>query len=618
MMMDIHSSQLSRNALVVYKRQPGRILAVGEKIEVELQNGDHVKVRPKDILVLHPGPLDDLDSLRQPTGDIKTAWELLTGNQTDIEELAELAYGDFTPASAWAVWQLLEDGLYFQGDLDEITPVSPEDVERQIAARQAKAQELANWHGLLERIQKGSFDPSAASDQDRQFISEVEHLALDKRNNSRLLQGLGRAESPENAHSLLLELGFWDEYVDPYPTRMEAPTQISQPEFLELPVEDRLDLTRLESFAIDDEENQDPDDAISLDGDEIWVHIADVAAMVPPESPIDLEARARGSNIYLPQGTIPMLPQKAVSTLGLGLQDESPALSFHINLSTDGSIQEVEIVPTRVRVQRLSYKQAQERMQGGDVLLNRLLSILQTFYLRRHNEGALTLDLPEVMIKVKGREVQIRPVQALQSRALVREAMLAVGEAAGMYARQHQVPIPYTIQEGTPGLLPAEDMAGQFELRKKMKRSQISLLPGPHSGLGLPLYTRATSPLRRYQDLLVHQQIRAYLAGQSVRGDQEVLNAAAMAEASASLASRAESLSRRHWTLVYLLQNPRWTGEAVLVEKNGMTGKFLITALAWETTVHLTDDLPLNASVSLEVVSIDLPNLDAYFRIQSD
>lgn len=613
-----HSTHLSRNGLVVYKRQPGRILAVGDKIEVELQDGNHVKVRPKDIVVLHPGPLDDLDHLHQPVGDIQTAWELLTGNQTDIEELAELTYGDFTPASAWAVWQLLEDGLYFQGSLDEITPVSPEEVERQTAARQAKAQESASWHSLIERIHKGSFDPSAVSDQDRQFISEVESLALDKRNNSRLLQGLGRAESPENAHSLLLELGIWDKYVDPYPTRMGAPTQISQSEILALPVEDRLDLTRLETFAIDDEENQDPDDAISLDGDEIWVHIADVAAMILPESPIDLEARARGANIYLPQGTISMLPQKAVSTLGLGLQEESPALSFHINLSTDGYIQELEIVPTQVRVQRLSYKQAHERMRGGDVLLNRILSILQTFYSRRHDEGALTLDLPEVMIKLKGREVQIRPVQALQSRALVREAMLVVGEAAGIYARQHQVPIPYTIQESTPGLIPAEDMAGQFELRKKMKRSQISLLPGPHSGLGLPLYTRATSPLRRYQDLLVHQQIRAHLAGQSVRGEQEVLQAAAMAEASASLANRTESLSRRHWTLVYLLQNPGWNGEAILVEKTGMTGKFLITALAWETTVHLTDDLPLNASIPLEVVSIDLPNLDAYFRIQRD
>ena len=88
-----------------------------------------------------------------------------------------------------------------------------------------------------------------------------------------------------------------------------------------------------------------------------------------------------------------------------------------------------------------------------------------------------------------------------------------------------------------------------------------------------------------------------------------------MAEAGASLAGHAESLSRRHWTLVYLLQNPGWSGQAVLVEKSGMAGKFLIPELAWETTVHLQSDLALNTVANLEVTSVDLPNLDAYFRI---
>ncbi len=608
---------LLKNTLVVYKKRPGRIVATGDKVEVELPEGTRLRVRPKDVIPLHPGPLESLDGLSGVSGDVQTAWELLSGNQTNIQELAELAFGDFTPASAWAVWELLEDGLYFQGNPELITPTSRQDVERQIATRQAKAQELAGWNNLLERIRDGSFDASAVSIQDRQFLSEVEDLARDKRSNSRLLQGLGHAESPENAHSLLLELGIWDEYVDPYPVRMGVPIESPYLELPKLPEEARLDLTRLAAFAIDDEENQDPDDAISLDGEGIWIHIADVAALIPPDRPADLEARARGANLYLPQGTIAMLPQQAVSALGLGLLEVSPALSFHITLSAEGSIQDVEILPTWVRVQRLSYQQAQVRLQGGDAQLNHLLEILQTFYSRRHSEEALTMDLPEVIVRLQGKEVLIRPVLPLMSRVLVREAMLAAGEAAALYAQKHQVPIPYTIQESTPGLEPAEDMAGRFALRKKMKRSQISLLPGPHAGLGLPIYARATSPLRRYQDLLVHQQLRAQLAGQPVRGEQEVLSAAAMAEASASLANRAEFLSRQHWTLVYLLQNPGWIGEAVLVEKSGMAGKFLIPALAWETTIHMANELPLNSSVLLKVVSVDLPKLDAFFRIHS-
>jgi exoribonuclease-2 len=610
------ANALPQYALVVYKKRPARILTVGEKIEVELPDGERLKVRPKDVILLHPGPLNNLHSLSDLSGDISTAWELLAGNQTHLRELAELAYGSYTPASAWAVWELLEDGLYFQGTPEDITAVSRQEVERQIAARQAKAQELSEWNSLIERIRKGSFDSRTASQQDRKFLAEVEHLALGKRPDSRLLQELGRTQRPENAHALLLESGVWDMYVDPHPARTGVSLEPPQFTLPDLPNEARLDLTRLLAYAIDDEENQDPDDAISLDGEELWVHIADVAAVISPDSPIDLEARARGSNIYLPQGAIPMLPDPAVAAFGLGLSEMSPALSFHIHLMADGNIEEVEILRTWVRVQRLSYPQAQEILQAGDQQLDRLLRILQCYQARRHKKGALTMDLPEIIIKLKGKKVEIRPVQASNSRVLVREAMLAAGEAAALYAQQNYLPIPFTIQEDTPGLEPAEDMAGRFALRKKMKRSQISLSPGQHAGLGLHPYTRATSPLRRYLDLLVHQQLRAHLAGQPIRGEQEVLRAAGAAEIAASLASRAESLSRRHWTLVYLLQNPGWVGDAILVEKTGMAGKFIIPALAWETTIHLVEDLPLNASVQVETTSVDLPQLDAYFRIR--
>jgi exoribonuclease-2 len=610
------SSEPRKYALVVYKKRPGRILATGEKIEVELPGGDRVKVRPKDVVVLHPGPVEGLDSLGDCPGDVQTAWDLLSGKQTSLKELAELAYADFTPSSAWAVWKLLEDGLYFQGSPDEITALPGQEVERQIKARQVKAQESSAWNDLLARIRGGSFEPSNAVAADQKYITELENLALNKRLEARLMQELGRPPRPENAHALLMDLGIWDAYVDPYPTRLGISEEAPHFALPDLPEETRLDLTHLPAYAIDDEENQDPDDALSLDGDELWVHIADTAALIPPESSIDLEACTRGANAYLPQGTIPMLPHQAVAMFGLGLSEISPALSFHIQLSSVGDIEGVEILPTWVHVQQLSYQQAQEMLSNGDEILNRMLSYLQAYQFHRHNLGALTMDLPEVIIKLKGNKVEIRPVQFFDSRVLVREAMLAAGQAAALYTQQYNLPIPYVIQESTPGLAPAEDMAGQFELRIRMKRSQLSLLPGLHAGLGLEPYTRATSPLRRYQDLLVHQQIRAHISAHSVLGEQEVLRAAGMAEAGAALASQAESLSRRHWTLVYLLQNPGWSGDAVLVKKSGMIGRFLIPALAWETTVHLQDDLALNSVVNLEMASVDLPNLDAHFSLR--
>src|SRR5687768_6469672 len=66
--------------LVLYKSRPGRIVAVGDKkIDVQAESGETVSVRPKDIVLLHPGPLRSLADLQPPTGEVTAAWELLAG-----------------------------------------------------------------------------------------------------------------------------------------------------------------------------------------------------------------------------------------------------------------------------------------------------------------------------------------------------------------------------------------------------------------------------------------------------------------------------------------------------------------------------------------------------------
>jgi hypothetical protein len=75
----------------------------------------------------------------------------------------------------------------------------------------------------------------------------------------------------------------------------------------------RADRTDLLIFTIDPSDAKDHDDALSFrameDGTaEIGVHIADVAYFVTPGSPLDDEALARGTSVYLVDRTIPMLP----------------------------------------------------------------------------------------------------------------------------------------------------------------------------------------------------------------------------------------------------------------------------------------------------------------------
>jgi exoribonuclease-2 len=376
--------------------------------------------------------------------------------------------------------------------------------------------------------------------------------------------------------------------------------------------ETRLDLTHLPAFAIDDAGNQEPDDALSLEGDCLWVHVADASALVSPDSAADLEARARGASLYLPEGTVPMLPLPAIQIAGLGLEEVSPALSFRLQLSERGEIGEVEVVRSRVRVTRLTYEEAESRL--GEEPFRSLHRLAQIHEERRQEQGAIYLDLPEVTMRVEDEQVIIEPIPPLASRNLVTEAMLMAGTAVARFALEHEIPIPFTTQDPPYSSDRPGDLAGMYALRRAFRPSQPSTTPGPHSGLGLEVYAQATSPLRRYLDLVVHQQLRAYLRGEELLDDQEILERVGATAAVAGSVRQAERLARRHWTLVYLMQHPGWEGEGILVEKHGRRATVLLPALDLDAEVYPRQDLPLNHPVRLGLKEVNLAELAVHFQ----
>jgi len=599
-------------SLVLYKHDPARVTSVGrKKLTIVLPDGETLRVRPKDIDLLHPGPVASLDQLQPRDGEMGTAWELLSGRETTLSELTELAYGAYTPATVWEAWKWVADGLYFEGTPQQIVAHTQDEVAQEKARREARAAERQAWETFLERARTGEFAP-----EDERYLTEVEMLAFGQTDQSRVLSELGRAETPENAHALLLELGYWDYTVVPYPERLGLPTSPPALPLPKLPDEPRTDLTHLPAFAIDDEGSTDPDDAISLEttaeGRRLWVHVADVAVLVPPDSEVDLEARARGATLYLPDGKVPMLPPQAARRLGMGLEEVSPALSFGLDLDEHGEVIGVDVLPSRVRVTRLTYEEVEAQLDTQP--LRDLYRLAQNFQNRRYEDGAVRIDLPEVRVRVVDGEVIIRPMPPLRSRALVREAMLMAGEAVAQYALDEEIPLPYTTQAPPDTDERPEDLAGMFGLLRHMNRSEYSSRPGRHAGLGLEHYVQATSPLRRYLDLVVHQQLRAYVRGQSLLEAQELMERIGAAEAVAGSVSRAERMAEEHWTFVYLLQNPDWCGEAVLVDKWDHRGRLLIPALGLEDQMQLRKVWSLNSTVELRVTDVDLPRLRATFQ----
>jgi exoribonuclease-2 len=605
------------DSLVLFKGKPARVRHVGKTLEIELPGGEHLNVRSKDVTVLHPGPLRALGDLVPVSGDVDTAWELLAGGPTTLAELSELAYGVYSPATAWAAWQLVADGLLFRGTPQEIAARTGDEVSRERSNREARAAEAEAWSQFVAGAKAGDI-----SHVDARYLREVEELALGQSEKSRLLREMRRAETRENAHALLMELQHWSEWTDPYPQRTGAITTQVALGVPALPEEARLDLTRLPAFAIDDEGNQEPDDAIGLEGDRLWVHVADAAALAPAGSELDMEARARGATLYLPEGPVRMLPQGAVDALGLGLTEVSPALSFCLEIDDAGQARLADYGPSWVRVTRLTYAEAQARL--AEAPLAGLRAAADAHRERRRARGALFIDLPEVQIHVAGGEVSIRPLPALPSRDLVMEGMLMAGEAIAGFAEEMGLPLPFTFQEpptedeaGGPQATSWRpgDLAGMYAMRQRLRPSQHGSAPSPHAGLGLTSYVQATSPLRRYLDLVTHQQLRAHRAGHGQLSAREMTERVGATMAVAGTVRATERLARRHWTLVYLMHHPEWEGEGVLVERRGRRGIALIPSLDLDTTVHLRHDAGLNEQMRLAKPQVNLPMLEVRFEV---
>ena len=603
---------MKEKSLVLYKNTPALINSIGEKIEIKLINNTSKKVRLKDITLLHDGPCDNLTTLNNlpipDSNDLNDTRELLLDNPVEIGEFAELLFGDNTPITAWAACVILQEELYFKGTVDTVESKTEEEVNLTLSKKSKKEEAEKGKVELLVRIKNGKL-----LTDDYKYMREVESLAMKLTETSRLMQELKITQTPENAHALLLKTKTWDKYKNPYPERIGIlKLQDDIIEIPDIPKEHRHDLTHLESFAIDDKGSKDPDDAISIEEDFLWIHIADVASIITPDSELDKLAANRAANLYLPETTITMLPFEVTKKLALGLEDTSPALSFKISLDDDSNPKIEEITPSIINVTRLSYDNANEFITNEP--FKSIFELTERFRNKRIENGAIEISLPESKVKYnkENNKIEISLIKDTDSRKLVTNSMLMLGEAVARFAVDKEIPIPFATQELKEEITIPETLAGMFACRMKFKPAVIQKTPEKHSGLGLDFYTRVTSPLRRYSDLLVHQQIRAFLKNEFLMSEDEVFDKATTATSKIRDITFTERCSNRHWTLVYL-EETCWSGEAILVDIYNGRGTYLIPELAFEFKMGVNSGIKLNSTIKVKFNSSDLSNLNGHF-----
>lgn len=641
------------NSLVIYKNNAALVTedAGNGKFTVKYRSTPATQTKPavystqnvrtKDIILLHEGPVTSLEKALEfsekecPKEDdmykldqnnqiflkLAECYELLDSDDESrsaeygFEELTSLFYGTPKADETWGLYCSIKNTLFFMQNLKAqmegkilFTLRTKEEMDTMVKKANEKGMEAQIRAEFIERLKKRKLLP-----EDSIFMGDVEALAQGKTDKSRTMHDANLKESPEKAHKLLLETGLWDITRNPYPLRWGLSTKSATEGLSSPPEEDRTEIPGF-SYAIDNEGSTDPDDAVAYDGKYLWVHIADPASTVMPDSSIDKAACQRGATLYIPEGAARMLCEDCLEDYALGLKEKSRALSFRILLNSDGGIEECQVMKTIVNVKRLTYQEA-DKIKDSDEL-KPLFDIARKNIERRNKSGAVQITMPEIQIRLEGEEkkVVITNHPHTESSEMIREMMLLAGEGAAKFAFRNNIPFPFVSQEAPtiPEDIP-EGLAGQFRLRRCMRKRNVGVTPGMHSGLGLALYSQVTSPLRRYSDLIAHQQLRAFIDGKKLMDKDTMLMKISEGDAGAMAAKKAERNTNMHWTLVYLLQNPDWTGEAICVDNTQKLPQFSIPSLALETYIGITG-ISLNEKISVKVLKIDLSELSVEFQ----
>lgn len=651
---------MEKGTLVEFRLHGDRRLAVADRPDgkknwvVVDENGQPHSIPPKQITYEIAGETykpSDIPKFHQEVevysdpSSLEVAWELLVGDgeAADPESLAMLLFSEKTPAQCYAAYSLLStDKLYFKQKGDRYEPRSPAQVAEIKHQQEVEHQRHQEAQGFWDRVKQRLVGENVDwAPSDRHRLDALERFAtLGEEATHRTpaletLASLERPETPEAAFQLLVDLGLWSNHENLFLRRSQIPLHLPAKVLEEaqrclenLPSDSdtsRLDLTHLKVYTIDDESTTEIDDGLSLEFLEngqqrLWIHIADPTRLLSPGDELDLEARKRTTTVYLPTGMIPMFPPElATGPMSLIQGKECSALSFSVTLDETGAVQDYSIHISTVKpTYRLTYDEVDEMLELGIPGEPEIAALTEAAKLRqkwRETQGAISIFMPESVIKVKGDDINIYVIDDSTARLLVAEMMILAGEVAARYGQTHGLAIPYRHQP-QPELPPEEELlavpagpARACAVRRCMPRSEMNLTPGRHSSLGLEAYTQVTSPIRRYTDLLTHFQIKAHLRDEPQPFSPEEMQDIVMCLGTAVReASSVERQTNRYWGLEYLRRNPEEVWEALMLRwlrEDSNLGLILLEELGLELAMRFGRSVEIGERFEVKVTHCD-------------
>lgn len=521
------------------KFHAGRVMSEADtSLQVELDSGKRVKVKAANVLLRfeQPAPAELLAQAQAITAEIELdlAWEFAPEDDFHFADLARDYFSaQAGPAhQAAALLRLFEAPHYFRRlGRGQFRKASEETVKAALLGIERKSQlalQIETWAGELaagqcpaavkEQLFKILFKPDKNGPE---YKAVVEAAKRSQRAPLDLLKEAGAITSAYQFH--------WQRFLfETFPKGTGFPAGLVAPA-----VEGELPLAPVQAFSIDDSATTEIDDALSVTGVGtgtvvFGVHIAAPGLAIAPDSPVDKLARERLSTVYMPGWKLTMLPDEVVQRYTLIEGRDCPAVSVYFTL--DEATLAVQATATRLErvpvAMNLRHDQLDEVVTeaslvstvGGEAVAAGASSypfaheLAFCYRLARHLKAARevvrgkpeTFNRPDYNFKLLREDDRFAPdgsetVQiGTRKRGapldlIVAEAMILANSHWGGWLAEHGVPGIYRSQASLqPGI-----------------KVRMGVKPAPHAGMGVAQYTWATSPLRRYVDLVNQWQIIA-------------------------------------------------------------------------------------------------------------
>ena len=618
----------------------GRVMTEADSaLQIELDSGKRVKVKAANVLLKfdRPQPTELIAAAQAMAQDIDLdlAWEFAPSDEFGFAELAREyfnAKADLTQLAA-TLFRLFEAPHYFRRLGKGNFKKAPEDIVKAallgIERKKAVTAQIETWASELaagtcpppvrEQLYKILFRPDKNAPEYKAVVEAARHsqkAPLD------LLTAAGAIDSPYQFH--------WRRFLfENFPKGTGFPA-LSAPA-----IKDALPLAAgVRAFSIDDSQTTEIDDALSVQGlgsgnVVFGVHIAAPGLAIAPDGPVDKVARDRLSTVYMPGHKLTMLPDDVVQAYTLMAGRDCPAVSLY--LSFDETT--LELKSSETKLERVHIGANLRHDQLDSVVTEATLTgeapadyefatdLAFAFRLAKHLKAGREVvrgkpenfNRPDYNFRLEGiagNEPQGDERVSISTRQrgspldlIVAEAMILANSTWGGWIADCGVPGIYRNQASmAPGV-----------------KVRMGTRPAPHAGMGVAQYTWATSPLRRYVDLVNQWQIiacarhgrTAALAAPFKPKDTALFAIISGFDAAYSAYNGFQSAIERYWTLKSLAQNGVTELDAAVMAG----GLVRADTLPLVFRALGAENLPRNARVRVRVNGCDLLTLDLHASV---